>query len=226
MPVRRDAVVRVLLDRHGTTYLDDVGPKLKDSPAPLFGLLILSLLLSARISSGIAVAAARALRREGWTSAAGMAGATWADRTRVLNRSGYARYDERTSRMLGDTAAALQERYRGDLRRLRAEADCDVRALRKLLTGFTGIGEVGASIFLREVQGVWDEVYPFVDERERGREAARPTVERARPRRSRVARGLPAPGRRVHPLVARQGRGRHPAAGADLERPSLRRREA
>lgn len=51
-----------------------------------------------------------------------MAEATWRQRTDVLNRAGYARYDESTSRMLGDTAQLLLDRYRGDLRKLREEA--------------------------------------------------------------------------------------------------------
>jgi hypothetical protein len=36
-----------------------------------------------------------------------------------------------------------------------------------LLKQFKGIGDVGADIFLREVQAVWDEVRPFVDRRAR-----------------------------------------------------------
>jgi len=33
------------------------------------------------------------------------------------------------------------------------------------LQQFKGIGKVGADIFLREVQDVWDEVFPYADER-------------------------------------------------------------
>jgi endonuclease III len=65
--------------------------------------------------------------------------------------------------MLGDGAALLCERWRGDLHRLRYEADGNADALTKLLTEFPGIGPAGASIFLREVQGVWPSVAPYVD---------------------------------------------------------------
>jgi hypothetical protein len=34
-----------------------------------------------------------------------------------------------------------------------------------LLTDFKGIGPTGADIFLREVQAVWPEISPYVDER-------------------------------------------------------------
>jgi len=158
--------VDVLLDRHGRTYASEAGIRLRrNTPAPLFQLLCLSLLLSARIRADAAVSAARALREAGWTTPDAMADSTWAQRTKVLNRAGYARYDESTSRMLGQAVDLLRDRYRGDLRRLRDDADRDPDTERRLLQQFTGIGGVGASIFCREVQLVWDEQYPYADDR-------------------------------------------------------------
>jgi endonuclease III len=159
-------IVEVLLDRHGRTYASEAGIRLRrNTPAPLFQLLCLSLLLSARIRAEAAVSAATALRDAGWTTPDAMADSTWAQRTKVLNRAGYARYDESTSRMLGQTVDLLRDRYRGDLRRLRDDAERDPDAERRLLQEFTGIGGVGASIFSREVQLVWDEQYPYADDR-------------------------------------------------------------
>lgn len=54
-------MVRVLLERSGTTYTEEIGIRLQNKPAPLFQLLFSALLLSARIASGNAVQAARAL---------------------------------------------------------------------------------------------------------------------------------------------------------------------
>lgn len=159
-------MVAGLLDRHGTTFSSAAGIRLRrNTPAPLFQLLCLSLLISARIGSDIAVDAARALFHAGWTTPARMAAATWEQRTAVLNRAGYARYDESTSRYLARTAELLLERHGGDLRRVRSEADGDADLLRTRLTAFTGIGDVGADIFLREVQAVWPEYEPFADAR-------------------------------------------------------------
>jgi endonuclease III len=160
------ATVRALLERHGTTYAEEIGIRLaRGGPSPLFRLLCASLLLSARISADLAVAAARALADEGWTTPRKLAAATWAQRTRVLNRSGYARYDERTSRMLEDTARQLLDAYGGDLRRLRDAADRDPARERELLKEFKGIGDVGADVFMREVQRIWPELRPFFDDR-------------------------------------------------------------
>jgi endonuclease III len=157
--------VRELLDRYGQTYAGEAGIKLADQPAPLYQLHVLATLLSARISAGIAVAAARELFAAGYRTPKAMVGASWQDRVDALGRGHYKRYDERTATMLGDAAERLAADYRGDLRRLRDDADGDARAVARLLTAFPGIGPAGASIFLREVQETWPSVAPFVDDR-------------------------------------------------------------
>ena len=162
----RQRILDALLERHGQTYAAELGIDLgKGTPSVLFRWLCASILLSARISAGLAMQAARALADQGWTTAEKMAAASWEQRTRTLNEAGYARYDESTSRMLGDTAALLLERYRGDLRRLRREAGRDPARERELLKQCKGLGDVGVSIFSREVQLAWDELYPFADQR-------------------------------------------------------------
>lgn len=160
------AVVKALLRRHGTTFADELGIDVaRNTPSPLFRLLCMALLLSARIGGNIAMDAARALAKEGLTTPQKMADASWERRTRILNRSGYARYDESTSRMLGDTSNMILDRYGGDLRALREAAERDPSRERKLLKEFKGIGDAGADIFLREIQGTWTEVGPFADRR-------------------------------------------------------------
>ena len=157
--------VRELLERYGQTYAGEAGIKLADRPAPLYQLHVLATLLSARISAGIAVAAARELFGAGYATPKAMLAASWQERVDALGRGHYKRYDERTATMLGDAAERLAEDYRGDLRRLRDDADGDAQAIARLLNGFPGIGPAGASIFLREVQETWPSVAPFVDDR-------------------------------------------------------------
>jgi hypothetical protein len=162
----RKRIVDALLERHGETYAAELGLDLaKGTPSVLFRWLCASILLSARISAGIAMQAARALADQGWTTAEKMAAATWEQRTRTLNEAGYARYDESTSRMLGDTAKMLLQRYGGDLRKLRQAAERDPARERSLLKQCKGLGDVGVSIFCRETQLAWDELYPFADKR-------------------------------------------------------------
>ncbi len=160
----RKQIAQALLARHGRTYAAEIGIRLeRNTPSPLFRWLVASLLFSARIRADIAVEAARALAAAGWRTPQAMADAGWEARVKVLNRAGYARYDESTSRMLEAAATLLLEAYRGDMRRLRDAAGRDPAREQELLTGFKGIGSAGAGIFLREVQAVWPEAYPFAD---------------------------------------------------------------
>lgn len=59
-------VVRDLLDRAGRTFAEEARITLKDTPKPLFQLLVLSVLLSSRISADIDTRAARELFAAGW----------------------------------------------------------------------------------------------------------------------------------------------------------------
>jgi hypothetical protein len=163
----KSRIVDALLARHGRTYGEELGIDVaKGTPSVLFRWLCASILLSARISAEAAMSAARALADQGWTTARKMAASTWEQRTRTLNRAGYARYDESTSRMLGDTTGMLLEKYGGDLRKLREEAARDPAAERRLLKECKGLGDVGVDIFFREAQVVWDELYPFAGRRD------------------------------------------------------------
>ena len=162
---RRERLVRVLLERHGTTYAQEAGISLRDKPSPLYRLLVLCVLLSARISADISVAAARELSAAGYRTPRAMAGSTWQQRVDALGRAGYRRFDERTSTMLGEGAELVGEQWAGDLRRLHTEVRGDVPGLRRRLQEVPGIGPVGSAIFCREVQGIWTDVAPFIDQR-------------------------------------------------------------
>lgn len=153
-----------LVERHGTTFAAQAGIRLKDTPAPLYQLLVLATLLSARIRGDIAVAAARELSAAGFRTPQRMADSTWQQRVDALGRGGYRRYDERTSTMLGDGAELVLDRHRGDLRRLRLGAS-DTGEIRDRLQEFPGIGPAGADIFCREAQGVWPGLQPYLDDK-------------------------------------------------------------
>ncbi|QOV33990.1 endonuclease [Streptomyces ferrugineus] len=158
-------VVRELVRAHGRTFAEEADIPLKDTPQPLYRLLVLAHLLSARIRGSVAIDTARALYEAGLRDPRRMADADWQERVDALGRGGYRRYDERTATQLGDAAELLNDRWGGDLRRLRKEADGDVGELRRLLQEFPGMGPSGADIFLREAQRVWPEVAPRLDDK-------------------------------------------------------------
>ncbi|MGA4787044.1 endonuclease [Nocardia sp. AB354] len=167
MSANEDRIARELLDRAGTTYAAEAGITLADKPAPLFQLLVLAQLMSARITADIAVAAARELRSSGYRTPQRVAEADWQDLVDALGRGHYRRYDESTATRLGENATILLDRYHGDLRKLAAEAERDPDRLAESLQQFKGIGPTGAEIFLREVQDVWTWVRPHFDDRAR-----------------------------------------------------------
>ncbi|MFG2290383.1 endonuclease [Streptomyces sp. NPDC048595] len=160
---KQRALVRALLDRHGETYAEECGIKLRNTPQPLYQLLVLADLLSTRIRASVAVASARALFDAGMSTPRRMLDATWQQRVDALGEGGYRRYDESTATRLGEGAELLLGECRGDLRRLREAADGDAGELRRALEELPGIGPTGSAIFLREVQGVWTEFAPFLD---------------------------------------------------------------
>ena len=166
MTVDLNSIIARLLEDHGTLFSVELGLDLrKNTPSILFRWLCAALLMSARISHNTAIEAVRALSNAGWTTAAKMMESRWEDRVAVLNRVGYARYDESTARMLGDTARRLFDDYGGDLRKLREATGRDAGLQRERLKTFKGIGDVGADIFFRDVQIVWSEHYPFLDDK-------------------------------------------------------------
>ena len=165
MPAKK-RIVAALLERHGRTYAEELGINVgKQTPSNLFQLLCASVLFSARIDAEIAAKAARNLKRRGWRTAAKLADSTWRQRVAALNDAGYTRYQERTATMLGDMADTLLERWGGDLRKLRDEADRDPTRERRLLKRLKGLGDTGVDIFFREAQAGWEELRPFADRR-------------------------------------------------------------
>ena len=153
-----------LLRNRGTTFCADAGIAVeRNTPSVLWQLLELSLLHSARISAELAMRATVVVRKA-FPTAQKLADAPGHDIWAALEEGDYLRKN-RTADQLHQSAGHAIERWRGDLRKLRADADGDAKLAAELLQEFDGIGEVGAEIFLREVQGAWPEFAPFAGAR-------------------------------------------------------------
>ncbi|ASU84202.1 endonuclease [Nocardiopsis gilva YIM 90087] len=157
-------IARAVVREAGQTLAERAGIRMADRPEPLWQLLVLVNLLSARISADIAIAAARELYAAGGATPAGMAELDWQDRVDALGRGRYVRYDESTATRLGECARIVLDEYNGDLRRLADEAGGDRRPLSTALRRFPGIGPTGATMFCREAQAVWAWLCPFADD--------------------------------------------------------------
>ncbi|QWC85146.1 endonuclease [Nocardioidaceae bacterium] len=151
-----------LLDEHGQTHSAEADINLRDEPAPLFQLLVLTNLLAANLSADLGVRTAAELRKE-FRTAHAMADASTDEVRAVLEETRFLRKDQ-TAQQLHDTAAHVVERWDDDLRGMREVADGDAGRLAELVAECPGIGPVGARIFVREVQTIWTELQPYADE--------------------------------------------------------------
>jgi hypothetical protein len=75
------------------------------------------------------------------------------------------RHDESSATRLVEMAERVRDEYPGDLRELAQSSRHDVAAVAEKSKRFKGIGDIGADIFLREVQDVWTWVRPHFDDR-------------------------------------------------------------
>ncbi|HEU4360665.1 MAG TPA: endonuclease [Mycobacterium sp.] len=161
----QDQLVQRLLQHAGTTYAREAGIRLRNKPMPLFQLLVLCMLASKPIGAAIAAGAARELFKTGLRTPSAVLAAERHTIIGAFDRAHYVRYDESSATRLADIAKATHERYRGDLRVLADRSGHAVPEAVRLLTGFAGIGDTGAHIYLREIQDVWVWVRPAFDDR-------------------------------------------------------------
>ncbi|WP_299836526.1 hypothetical protein [uncultured Jannaschia sp.] len=159
----RKDIVDALIERQGRLYSAEMGANIThDTPQELFHWLVGAFMLSARIDASLAVASAKALRAAGLHKIDAILEAPDKRLIEVLTEGGYTRYREVTTGYLKETAAWAKECYDGDLRRLRDEAG-DADAILSALQGAKGLGPMGAGIFAREAQLVWDAFHPRAD---------------------------------------------------------------
>lgn len=158
-------LVRRLLRRAGSTYAQEAGIRLRNQPMPLFQLLVLCLLSDQPTDTAVAARAARELFRSGLRTPHTILATDRGAVLRALARAHYRRYDESSATALVETAETVQEDYRGDLRLLAERSGRDTRSATTLLKEFSGIGDTGAKIFLREAQDVWPWARSTFDDR-------------------------------------------------------------
>jgi endonuclease III len=158
-------VVRRLLDAAGKTYAAEAGVRVSDRPMPLFQLLVLCMLASKPIDATIAMRAGRELFRDGLKTPKAVLAADRQTMIKAFGRAHYVRYDESSATRLTEMAQRVIDDHSGDLRDIARGSSEDVRAAKRMLKKFKGIGDTGADIYLREVQDVWTCVRPYFDKR-------------------------------------------------------------
>ncbi|GAB2605450.1 endonuclease [Pseudactinotalea suaedae] len=151
------------LARETRTFSEEAGIDLRDTPAPLFRLLVLASLLAAPVQHTTAIRASAALRPLTRTAAT-LAAAEPDDVARAMTLAGYWRFHHTKATLLVRAGEHVVERCSGDLRRLYRDADSPT-GLHRELRRIPGVGTHAAHIVLREAQAVWPDVAPYLDDR-------------------------------------------------------------
>ncbi|KAL1869995.1 hypothetical protein VTK73DRAFT_2838 [Phialemonium thermophilum] len=129
-----------------------------------------ALLSSARISHNIAAKTVSCLLDEGYHDVETLGRDTWEQKTRVLRRGGYVRYDEKTATYLEELVSLIKDTYDGDASRILPQdkkGDEARRTVSDRLKDIKGLGPMGIELFLGSIQHYFPAVAPFLDSRSR-----------------------------------------------------------
>ncbi|OJJ50871.1 hypothetical protein ASPZODRAFT_55175 [Penicilliopsis zonata CBS 506.65] len=159
--------VNKILNEYGRTPLSStsIQEPLQSTPETILAFVLDALLKSRPISHDLAQRAANQLIEEGYHDINVLAGSTWQERTKALQAGGYNRYREQGATNLGDLATLVNDKYSGDLNNLVSRANRNRDKVKHLIKEVKGLGDLGADIFLNNVQSVWPSMAPFVDAR-------------------------------------------------------------
>ncbi len=156
-------MIRELLDMHGRGFARELGIRVTNNPARLFGLVCLGILSQPGVDPRKAASAARALFEHEWNTPQQLAASSERQLVEVLEEAGYPGNAGEVARALSESADMVLEDYEGDLRGLRSMVDGDRERLRELLLRLPGMSDAGVDVFLRDVQAIWQELAPFAD---------------------------------------------------------------
>jgi hypothetical protein len=161
--LRRGELSR-FLETYGELYSARLGIALNGLDAgELFRWFLASMLYGARIAESVAGRTYEAFLEHGLATPERIFAADFGELLEIMAEGGYVRYDGVTTRKVQDAAAKLIADYDGDLNRLHTTA-ADARDLESRIVAFKGIGPTTASIFLRELRGLWPKADPPLGE--------------------------------------------------------------
>ncbi|PLB42141.1 uncharacterized protein BDW47DRAFT_97937 [Aspergillus candidus] len=147
---------------HGTSLAEK---PLTATPDTLLAMLLDAMLKSRPISHDLSQRAVKKVLDEGYHDIQTLGDSSWEDRTGVLRDGGYNRYREQGATNLGEAAQFIREKYDGDLNNLLESAHHDRGEVRDRVKELKGLGDMGVDLFFNNVQSVWPEIAPFLDQR-------------------------------------------------------------
>ncbi|RAH86515.1 hypothetical protein BO86DRAFT_385360 [Aspergillus japonicus CBS 114.51] len=147
---------------YGTTIAEGT---LHGSPETLLAMVIDAMLKSRPISHDLSQCAVNHLIEVGFHDIRKLSESSWEERAMALKDGGYNRYREQGATNLGEMVELVNDKYAGDLNNLLKKAKNDRKKTRQLIKEIKGLGDLGADLFLNNVQSVWPSMAPFLDGR-------------------------------------------------------------
>ncbi len=150
-----------LVKKHGARYSKLLGIDVDSGrDSEVFKWFLASILFGARIGERIAVRTFKQFESEGVVSAKKILETGWDGLVGILDAGGYTRYDFKTADKLLEVMGSLESAYGGSLNRLHSLSKNSVDLEKRIKELGKGIGDVTASIFLRELRGAWKKAEP------------------------------------------------------------------
>ncbi|RAL14057.1 TVP15 family protein [Aspergillus homomorphus CBS 101889] len=128
-------------------------------------MVIDAMLKSRPISHDLSQRAVNHLIEIGFHDIRKLSKSSWEEKAMALKDGGYNRYREQGATNLGEMVDLVSEKYEGDLNNLLKKANNDRNKTRQLIKEIKGLGDLGADLFLNNVQSVWPSMAPFIDGR-------------------------------------------------------------
>jgi len=154
-------VTDLLIKNLGRRYSKILGINLrKGDDDEIFKWFLASVLFGAPISETSVLRTYRCFERRGVLAPEKILKTGWHGLVEILDEGGYTRYDFKTSDKLLEVMGNLITKYEGSLSLLHEQALNSSDLEKRLKDLGKGIGEVTASIFLRELRRLWKKADP------------------------------------------------------------------
>lgn len=152
--------VKKLAEKYGKPFSEVLSIDLGKGDPAYAKWLLASILYSKPMPEEASISAYETLEHRGQTSPQAIVDAGWDQIVRVLDKSGYTRYDYSIASEIVDAFKDLIKRYDGKLSRLYDVSE-DSNDLERRVKGLgRGLGPVAVSVFLRDMRAVWPKADP------------------------------------------------------------------
>jgi endonuclease III len=154
--------LEALVESFGKMYSEILGIDLSEGKdEEVFKWFLASVLFGAPINEKSVIKTFKCFQKHNVLTPKGILETGWDDLNRILDEGSYTRYDFKTADKLLEVMQNLAEKYSGSLTTM-CNGASDARDLEKKLKGLgKGIGDVSASIFLRDLRDVWEKADPI-----------------------------------------------------------------